>query len=197
MVPVGLQPAGTSIDCPARSAKQPSPTAVSFLGIHGKTSHRNEYALTEFGLLALSNRMDGRPKVGWLQAQSLQCIALALRAKDPRIKRLYTLEAERWLHLAELEAGHNLRYTGAPQYQGVERRMTARHPARKAGVIMLERDALIECAVRDFSPAGVGLSIPDRVFLPAEFDLTFNHATQRCITVWRRTEQMGLRFSSA
>jgi hypothetical protein len=59
----------------------------------------------------------------------------------------------------------------------------------------MERDALVECAVRDFSPAGVGF--PDRVFLPAEFDLTLNHATQRCITVWRHTEQMGLRFNSA
>jgi hypothetical protein len=148
-------------------------------------------------LLALSNRMDGRPKIGWLQAQALQCIALALKAKDPRIKRLYTLEAERWLHLAEFKTDHNFRYSRAPEYQGVERRTAARHLARKAGVILLERDALVECAVRDFSPAGVGLSLPDAVFLPAEFDLTFNHSTQHCITVWRHTHQMGLRFKSA
>jgi hypothetical protein len=55
---------------------------VSFLGYPRQNIASNEYSLTEFGLLALSNRMDGRPKVGWLQAQSLQCIALALRAKD-------------------------------------------------------------------------------------------------------------------
>jgi hypothetical protein len=38
------------------------------------------------------------PKTEWFQAQALQCIGLALSAKDPRIKRLYTLEAQRWLH---------------------------------------------------------------------------------------------------
>jgi hypothetical protein len=140
--------------------------------------------------------MNGRPKVEWFQAQALQCIGLALRAKDPRIKRLYTLEAERWLHLAELKADHDLRYSHPPEYQGVERRTTRRHPGRAVGVILLERDALVECAVRDFSPAGVGLSLPDTVFLPAEFDLTFNHATQHCITVWRQSELMGLRFKS-
>jgi hypothetical protein len=84
----------------------------------------------------MSNRMDGRPKIGWLQAQALQCIALALKAKDPRIKRLYTLEAERWLHLAELKADHNFRYNRASEYEGVERRTTVRHLARKAGVFL-------------------------------------------------------------
>jgi hypothetical protein len=157
----------------------------------------DEYPLIRLASMALSNSMDGRPKVQWFQAQALQCIALALRAKDPRIKRLYTLEAERWLHLAELKADHSFRYNRAPEYEGVERRATPRHLAGKAGVILLERDALVECAVRDFSPAGVGLSLPDLIFLPAEFDLTFNQATQHCITVWRHTQQMGLKFKSA
>jgi hypothetical protein len=146
--------------------------------------------------MACSQQMDGRPKIEWFQAQALQCVGLALRAKDPRIKRLYTLEAQRWLHLAELKADHNFRDNRAPEYQGVERRTTSRHVARTAGVILREPDALVECAVRDFSPAGVGLSLPDTVFLPAEFDLTFNHATQHCITVWRHTERMGLKFKS-
>jgi hypothetical protein len=141
--------------------------------------------------------MDGRSKVEWFQAQALQCIGLALRAKDPRIKRLYTLEAERWLHLAELKADHGFLDSRAPEYGGVERRTTPRHPARAAGVILLEQDALVDCGVRDFSPAGVGLSLPDTVLLPAEFDLTFNHAAQHCITVWRHTERMGLKFKSA
>jgi hypothetical protein len=146
-----------------RSAKQPISRGRDFLRNPRQNIASNEYSLTGLGLLALSNRMDGRPKVGWFQAQALQCIALALRAKDPRIKRLYALEAEQWLHLAELRTDHSFRYNRAPEYQGVERRTTARHLARKAGVILLERDALVECAVRDFSPAGVGLSLPDCV----------------------------------
>ena len=132
------------------------------------------------------------PRAEWFQAQALQCIALALRAKDPWTKRQYVLSAERWLHLAELQAEHLIR----TEYRGVERRINPRHLARIAGAILLERDALVDCTVRDFSPAGVGLILPDTVSLPAEFDLTFNHATQHCIAVWRHTERMGLKFKS-
>ena len=136
------------------------------------------------------------PKTEWFQVQALQCIGLALRAKDPRIKRLYTLEAKRWLHLAELKADRVIRDGGAAEYRGVERRMTPRHQGPIAGVILLEQDSLVECTVRDFSPVGVGLILPDAVILPAEFDLTFNHATHHCITVWRQLDRMGLRCKS-
>ena len=131
------------------------------------------------------------PRAEWFQAQALQCIVLALRAKDPWTKRQYVLEAERWLHLAELQADHLIQ----TEYQGVERRSHSRHLARIAGTILLE-DSVVDCTVRDFSAAGVGLLLPDTVSLPTEFDLTFNHATQHCIAVWRRTERMGLKFNS-
>jgi hypothetical protein len=141
--------------------------------------------------------MEAPPKIEWFQAQALQCIGLALRATDPRIKRLYTLEAERWLHLAELKGDHNFRDDRTP-YHGVERRKSSRHLARAAaGVILLESDALVECAVRDFSPAGVGLSLPEAVFLPTAFDLSFNHTNQQCITVWRHAERVGVKFKAA
>jgi hypothetical protein len=153
--------------------------------------------LTELAASPCSQRMEQRPKIEWFQAQALQCIGLALRAKDPRIKRLYTLEAERWLHLAELKTDQDFRDIRTTQYQGVERRTTPRHLAHAVGVIMLEPDALVECAVRDFSPAGAGLSLPHTVFLPAEFELTFNHAARHCVTVWRDTERLGLKFKSA
>jgi hypothetical protein len=42
-------------------------------------------------------------KARWFQIQALNCLELALRARDARIKRLFTLEAERWLRLAELK----------------------------------------------------------------------------------------------
>jgi hypothetical protein len=136
------------------------------------------------------------PKIGWFQAQALQCIGLALRAKDPRIKRLYTLEAQRWLHLAELKTDHVIRDSAVAEYRGVERRMTLRHLGPLAGVILLEQESLVGCTVRDFSPAGVGLLVPVAIVLPPEFDLTFNHATQHCITVWRQPERTGLKFES-
>jgi hypothetical protein len=136
------------------------------------------------------------PKAEWFQAQALRCINLALQAKDPRIKRLYTLEAERWLHLAELKTDHVIRDSAASEYRGAERRMTPRHLGPLAGVILLAQESLVGCTVRDFSPAGVGLLPPIAIILPPEFDLTFNHATQHCITVWRQPERMGLKFKS-
>jgi hypothetical protein len=169
----------------------------AFLRIPRQKHLHGLYSLTGLALMAFSQRMEKRPKREWFHAQALQCIGLALRTKDTRIKRLYTLESERWLHLAELKTDHDFQDIRTPEYQGVERRKTPRHPGRAAGVILLEREALVECAVRDFSPAGVGLSVPDTVFLPAEFDLTFNHAAQHCIAVWRQPERMGLKFKSA
>jgi hypothetical protein len=61
-------------------------------------------------------------------------------------------------------------------------------------MILLEQDALVECTVRDFSPSGVGLLLPDVVHLPSEFDVTFNHTNHHCIAVWRQLDRMGLKF---
>jgi hypothetical protein len=82
-------------------------------------------------------------------------------------------------------------------YRGVERRLAPRLQGPKAGVILLEQDALVECTVRDFSPAGVGLLLSDAVHLPPEFDVTFSHANHHCITVWRHLGRMGLKFKSS
>jgi uncharacterized membrane protein len=47
--------------------------------------------------------MQEHPKAAWFQVRALECITLAQRATDARIKRLYAAEAERWLRLAELK----------------------------------------------------------------------------------------------
>jgi hypothetical protein len=128
-------------------------------------------------------------KIERFQVRALDCIGLALRAKDARIKQLCVLEAERWLRLNKMGSG-------AVEYRGAERRMTPRRQSPKAGVILLERAFRVECMVRDFSPAGVGLLLPDTIILPDEFYLTFDHAVRRCITVWRRLDRMGVKFKS-
>jgi hypothetical protein len=79
-------------------------------------------------------------------------------------------------------------------YRGVERRLAPRHQGSQAGVILLEQDALVGCTVRDFSPSGVGLLLPDVVHLPSEFDVTFGHTNHHCIAVWRQLDRMGLKF---
>jgi hypothetical protein len=138
--------------------------------------------------------MAEHPKAEWFQVQALECIALALRAKDPRIKRLYALEAERWLRLTELKVRSSIRQSGVAEYQVVEQRMTPRHQSPKAGVILLERAFRAECMVRDVSPTGVGLLVPDAIILPDEFYLTFDYVVRRCVTVWRQLDRMGGRF---
>jgi hypothetical protein len=140
--------------------------------------------------------MAEHPKAEWFQVQALECIALALRAKDPRIKRLYALEAERWLRLTGLKPDSPVRGSRTAEYRVVERRMSPRHQSPKAGVILLERAFRVECMVRDFSPAGIGLLVPDTIILPDDFYLTFDYAVRRCVTVWRQLDQMGAKFKS-
>jgi hypothetical protein len=47
--------------------------------------------------------------------------------------------------------------------------------------------------VRDFSPAGVGLLLPDTTILPDDFYLIFDYAVRRCITVWRQLDRVGVK----
>jgi hypothetical protein len=81
-------------------------------------------------------------------------------------------------------------------YRGVERRLIPRHRGPKPALILLERDALFECTVSNFSPAGAGLLMHDAVTLPAAFDLRFDHVTRHCIAVWRHLDRIGLKFRS-
>jgi hypothetical protein len=140
--------------------------------------------------------MAEHPKSEWFQVQALECIALALRAKDPRIKRLYALEAERWLRLTELKVDSHVQDSNATEYRVVERRKTPRYQSPKAGVILLEQAFRAECMVRDYSPAGVGLLVPDSTILPDDFYLTFDCVVRHCIMAWRRFDRMGVEFRS-
>jgi hypothetical protein len=75
-------------------------------------------------------------------------------------------------------------------YPNAERRMNPRQQITTEGVIRLKRYSVV-CTVRDFSPVGVGLALPDTITLPAEFDLTLDDATRHCLTVWRQFDGMG------
>jgi hypothetical protein len=76
----------------------------------------------------------------------------------------------------------------------VERRMTPRRKSPRVGVILLERNSIVACTIRDFSPAGVGLMLPDVSSIPEEFDLTFIDVTHRSAIAWRQGDRMGLKF---
>ena len=145
--------------------------------------------------MACSMPMADRPQIKWFQRQALECIALALRANDPRVKRLYALEAERWLRLAELKRDSTRDGdVSAMEHRPVERRTAERHQNPKGGLILLERAFRLECVIRDFSPAGVGLLLPKAITLPDDFCLIIDYAVHRCITVWRRLDRIGVKF---
>ena len=74
--------------------------------------------------------------------------------------------------------------------------MTPRHQSPKAGVILLERAFRVECMVRDFSPTGVGLLVPDTIILPDDFYLTFDYRRPPLHYVWRQLDRIGARFKS-
>jgi hypothetical protein len=48
--------------------------------------------------------------------------------------------------------------------------------------------------VRDLSRFGAALEPHEFVALPKEFDLTFDGATRRYVTVWRRGNRMGVKL---
>ena len=80
-------------------------------------------------------------------------------------------------------------------YTGPERRANVRDGIATHGVIWRDGYSVVLCTVRDASPAGAGLSLPDNVSpLPADFALTFDRVTRRCVAVWQHTGRMGVRF---
>ena len=83
-----------------------------------------------------------------------------------------------------------------PAYQGVERRLVPRHHILMVGKITLAKGVSMDCAVRNFSPAGAALWLKNAVSLPVTFDLHFDKLTRHCIVVWRRPYWMGVRFKS-
>jgi PilZ domain len=84
-----------------------------------------------------------------------------------------------------------------PMYPGIERRLNRRQHNSMSGVVWLDGCSRVECTVRDFSSGGAGLLLPDGVSLPAEFDLTFDNATRRCVVAWRQVGPVGVKFRPA
>jgi hypothetical protein len=79
-------------------------------------------------------------------------------------------------------------------YPRAERRANLRQQITTEALIRIERFSVV-CTVQDFSPAGVGLTLPETVTLPAEFDLSLGGATHHCLTVWRHLDRMGAKSS--
>ncbi len=78
----------------------------------------------------------------------------------------------------------------------VERRKMSRHRTLKAGSIVFNRAAAIDCRVRNLSEAGALLEVTSQVGIPDEFVLVIesDHLRQACRVIWRTATRLGVAF---
>ena len=77
-----------------------------------------------------------------------------------------------------------------------ERRKVLRHRTLKAGVISFNRAGIIDCRVRNLSPAGACLEVASQSGIPNEFVLVIenDHLKQPCHVIWRTATRLGVLF---
>ena len=80
-----------------------------------------------------------------------------------------------------------------------EKRKVQRHRTLKAGSIIFNCAAGIDCRVRNLSPAGACLEVASQVGIPDEFVLVIDvdHLKQPCHVIWRTSTRMGVKFRAA
>ena len=80
--------------------------------------------------------------------------------------------------------------------QRQERRRVPRHRTLKAGSIIFNRAAAIDCRVRNLSPAGACLEVVSQVGIPDDFVLQVDvdHMRQPCHVIWRTATRLGVAF---
>jgi hypothetical protein len=77
-----------------------------------------------------------------------------------------------------------------------ERRRVPRHRTFKAGSINFSRAAVIDCRVRNLSPAGACLEVASQFGIPDDFTLLIRSERRRqpCHVIWRTATRMGVEF---
>ena len=80
-----------------------------------------------------------------------------------------------------------------------ERRKELRSRTLKAGTIAFNRDAGIDCRVRNLSTIGACLEIASHVGIPDDFVLLvgYDNLRQPCHVIWRSDKRMGVTFRAA
>ena len=78
----------------------------------------------------------------------------------------------------------------------VERRKVPRHRTLKAGSITFNRDAGIDCRVRNLSALGACLEVASQVGIPDDFVLVIEseHLRSECHVIWRQPTKLGVEF---
>jgi PilZ domain len=75
-----------------------------------------------------------------------------------------------------------------------ERRTVQRHRTLKAGKILLQGASVLDCTIRNLSPTGASIVVPNAATVPAEFEITFDGDVRHCKVAWRRPDRLGVKF---
>jgi hypothetical protein len=80
-----------------------------------------------------------------------------------------------------------------------ERRKIQRGRTLKAGSIVFNRAAGIDCRVRNMSAVGACLEVTSQVGIPNDFVLivSYDHFTRPCHVIWRSDTRLGVEFRAA
>jgi hypothetical protein len=77
-----------------------------------------------------------------------------------------------------------------------EHRASPRRRILKAGTILIDRSATIDCRVRNVSDTGACLEIESPVGIPNDFTLVMitDNVQRHCHVEWRSARRIGVRF---
>jgi hypothetical protein len=77
-----------------------------------------------------------------------------------------------------------------------EHRTSQRQRILKAGTILFDRGAGIDCTVRNFSDTGACLEIASPIGIPNDFTLVISkdNVKRTCHVAWRSARRIGVRF---
>jgi PilZ domain-containing protein len=80
-----------------------------------------------------------------------------------------------------------------------DRRKIQRGRTLKAGSISFNRAGVIDCRVRNMSPAGACLEVSSPVGIPNDFVLLigYDRFKQTCHVIWRSDARLGVEFRAA
>ena len=80
-----------------------------------------------------------------------------------------------------------------------DRRKIQRGRTLKAGSISFNRAGVIDCRVRNMSPAGACLEVSSPVGIPTDFVLLigYDRFKQTCHVIWRSDARLGVEFRAA
>jgi hypothetical protein len=66
---------------------------------------------------------------------------------------------------------------------------------KRARIVFNDHHSVIDCTVRNLSPAGACLQVASPIGIPERFEVRFEGgAMRRCRQVWYRNGLMGVRF---